>query len=102
MQRKLEKLKEDDDEIVTIEDLIYNAKSINNFKFILYDKEEALSRLGDGKIDSLFKRSRGLWIGKGFDGQQTFDVINQYTDIVITNSNVVMVEHGQANYIKYN
>lgn len=102
LQRKLEKLKEDDDEIVTIEDLIYNAKSINNFKFILYDKEEALSRLGDGKIDSLFKRSRGLWIGKGFDGQQTFDVINQYTDAVITNSNVVMVEHGQANYIKYN
>lgn len=101
LQKKLEKMKNEDGNIVTIEDLIYNAKSVDNFKFILYDKEDALSKLGDGKIDSLFKRSRGIWLGKGFDSQQTFDVVNQYADIVITNSNIVIVNHGQANYIKF-
>ena len=102
LQKKLEKEQAEDDSIVTIEDLIYESKNISNFKYILYDKEDYINKLGDGKVDTLLKRSRGLWLGKDFDSQQTFDVVNQYTEVVITNSNVVVVKNGNASYIKFN
>ncbi len=101
LQDYLTSQKEDNPEIVTIDDLISNSKLVNNFRYILYDKESEINSIGDGSLDTLFKRNNGIWLGKNFDSQDVFEVINRYNNISLGNSNIVLLKNGNTDYVKY-
>lgn len=101
LQKHFEKQKVEDEEIVTIEDLILNSKEVSNFKYIVYENSREIEYISEGKLDILFKRNNGIWLGKDFDTQETFDLINRYDSISLGNSNIALVKNGKTNYVKF-
>ena len=101
LQNHLEKSLEEDADVVTIDDLILNSKTVSNFKYIIYDTDDAIEKIGDGRLDSLFKRNNGIWLGKEFDSQNVFDTNNTFTDVNLTNGNITVIKNGNAEHIKF-
>ena len=61
-----------------------------------------ISKVGDGNLDSIFKRNNGIWIGKNFDSQDLFEVNNLYgSNVTLTNSNITIIKNGNTDYIKF-
>ena len=101
LQQYLISQKEENEQIVTIDDLILNAKTIDNFKFIIYDNEKGISNIGDSNIDLYFKRNNGIWVGKGFDSQSTFDFDMQYDSNTYGNGTVAIIKNGKVEHVKF-
>ncbi len=100
LQNHLDKQSETED-VVTIDDLILNSKSINNFKYILFDNEKGISDIGDSNIDLYFKRNCGIWVGKGFDAQTIFDVAMQYDSQTYGNGTITTIKNGKTEHVKF-
>ncbi len=96
------KEEEEDETIVNIDELISNSKTVSNFKYILFDVDSRINRISEGSLDTLFKRNSGIWLGKEFEDQETFDCNDTYNVPSLTNSNIVIVENGKAEFVKYN
>lgn len=60
-----------------------------------------MRKIGNGDIDSLFKRGNGIWIGKDFDSQDIFECVDGYSTITITNNNVTVINKGKTSFLKY-
>ena len=100
LQKTLAKEQATDPSIITIDDVIDNSKS-TNFSYIVYDNDEYLEKLGDGRLDSIFKRNNGIWLGKEFDMQTLYDVSNPYSDQAFTNSHVILVNNTESQISKF-
>ncbi|MBE6161654.1 MAG: type VII secretion protein EssC [Firmicutes bacterium] len=102
LQKELEKAKSEDDEIITIDDLITNGKQSENFRFILYDTESMLRKLDSSTIEPFVRNNSGVWVGKGIDGQEFFDYVSDYNaESKINNSSIVVIKNGSPEYSKY-
>ena len=102
LQKELEKAKEEDPNVPTLEDLILKAKQSNNFRFIIYESEPGLKKIEGSAIGTLVKNNNGIWLGKDLDGQEFFDYTNDYSnDVKLNNSIVVLIKNGSTEYTKY-
>ena len=92
-----------DNDAIDIDSLIINSKKVDNFKYILFDKEAGIQYLGDGKLDGMFKRNNGIWLGKSFEEQSIFEFADRYdgNNINVTNSNAVFIKNGKKEFIKF-
>ena len=91
----------DSESNLRLDDLVLKSKSVNNFKFILYDTEEELQIIDQTEFDGFFKRNNGIWLGKDFDSQNLFELNGLYNDSTLNNT-VTLVNNGNAQNIKYN
>ena len=102
LDKYLKAEKEKDESVITVTDLVMNAKKINNYKFIIYDNERNIERMLDSDLETLFRRNTGLWFGKGFESQMTFENLLSYSDSkYLTNNTVTILDKGKANVIKF-
>ncbi len=101
LEDHLKKKKEENNETVTIEQLVLNSKNLTNFKYIFYDSERGIEALSDSKLDTLFKRYNGIWLGKNFDSQSIFDVIMEYNNINLGNSNITLIKNATTETVKF-
>ena len=85
-----------------LDDLILNASTVKNFKFILYDKDSNISSINNGDIDYLFKSDTGIWIGGDFDMQSVFETERYSNDIRLNNNNVTIIKKGKISNVKFN
>ncbi len=100
LQEYLKKQSETED-VITVDNLILNAKSLNNFKFVIYDNDRGLSDISDSNIDLYFKRNNGIWLGKGFESQSLFDVAMQYDNNTYGNGTITIIKNGKTEHVKY-
>ncbi len=101
LQKHLLEKKEEDEDTVTVDDILLKAKEINNFKFILYDIESNMRDFEKSPAYDLFKKNTGLWIGKDFDDQSLFETNSSYYDMSLSKNNIVIVSNGNVEVIKY-
>lgn len=101
LENQLKKEKEEKDEIITINDLIINAKSVNNFKFILYDSERNIARIEEEEMDKYFKRNNGIWLGKDGNSQEIFETNNYIRSDSLKNDNAIVIKKGNYEILKF-
>ncbi len=99
----LTKAKAKDDSIHTLDDLILDCSN-NNFKFVLFEKEESYSKLLNSNISNLIDNSNGIWIGVDYDSQSALDMQSiSYSDNPVNPSNemVVNVVDSEPLFIRF-
>lgn len=93
---------ESDENSIKLDELILNASSLENFKFVIYERESSISSITDGDIDYLFKGDTGIWIGGDFDMQSVFETQRYDSSVRLNNSNITIINKGNVNNVKFN
>ena len=101
LQEELTKLQEENDDIVTVSDLIDNASENPNFKFIIYDTPSGISPMENDSIDKYFKRDFGVWIGKKSNNQNIFEANEYLDDDSFKNDTLILLEKGVSERLKF-
>ena len=96
----LKKLKEEDADVKTLDDLILVSKN-DNFKFVIFDTDNNANRLAYSRISELIDVTYGIWIGVDFDGQNVFDMQNFSTEINVSNEMVLLIKDSNPSLVKY-
>ena len=100
LQKHLEKLKQDDDTVKTIDEIVDMTQN-NNFRFILFDTAVQLGESIENDVFNYINRDTGIWIGSGFDDQDIIESSDMYSDDIKQSSDlVVIVKNGNAQFIK--
>ncbi len=98
----LNKAKDEDSNLINLEELLISAKSNKFFKFIIYESASSFDEIKDGDIVNYIDDSNGIWVGRGFDNQNCFESPDSYNDDVkLTSDSVVLVKNGKAEYAKF-
>ena len=93
---------EEDSSSVNLDNLLIKAKNNKYFKFVVYDTAALVDEMLDSDIGNFVDNSNGIWVGRGFDGQNCLEAPDSYNDNVkLTNDTVVLVKNGKADYAKY-
>ena len=101
LENHLVNKKHDDESVISIDELILSSKALNNFKYVIYDNEEGIKKIEDSNLDNYFKRNKGLWLGKNFDSQSTFEVEIRYDSKSYGNGTVTAVNNQNVSHIKF-
>ena len=89
------------EEVYTIVDLINLSKTINNFKFILYDTTESCEGFSTGDFVDYFDGTSGIWLGKGVDSQSLFELTSYSTSSSVMNDDgLVIISSGAKTEVK--
>lgn len=94
-------LKEEDESIITIDNLLEESKNNKYFKYIIYDSASRVDNLRSGEITNTIDLSYGLWIGRGLEGQSLYDVFALDDSVKATNDTVVTIKDDNFKYIKF-
>ena len=98
----LDKAKEEDENLVNLDEVINNSKNNKFFKFIIYDTASSFDEIARGDIANFVDDSVGIWVGRGFDNQNCFDTSNAYNENVSLNSDTaVLLKNGKAEFTKF-
>ena len=102
VSKVMEKAKEEDENIVSLEDMIANAKNNKFFKFIFYDTASLFDEVASEDISNYVDSSNGIWVGRGFENQGFYEAFNTYNDNVNLNpDSIVLLKDGQVEYAKF-
>ncbi len=91
----------DEDGVITINSIIKKAKNINNFHFVIYDTERNINKLENSDIEVLFKRKDGIWLGKDFDSQSLFELLDSFPDATSANT-ITIIDNKKTQNIRFN
>lgn len=98
----LEKAKEEDENLVSLDEVINNSKNNKFFKFIVFDTAASFDEVSRGDIANFVDDSVGIWVGRGFDNQSCFDTTGTYIEGVSANNDTaVLLKNGRADYTKF-
>lgn len=95
----LKSLKENDDNVYSIDDMILNCKN-DNFKFILYEKSSNLQEVIDGELSDIIDNQFGIWVGPDFDMQDSFDCDRLNETIRFGNDDIILIEDAIPKPVK--
>ena len=102
LQAHLEKAKQEDSTISTIDELVNEARGISNFKFVIFDNDSLLRSVKNNSIFADTDFSTAIWIGKGVDSQSIIDAEISYRDeIKQTNDTLALIKSERVEYLKY-
>lgn len=90
-----------DENLITIDSIIKKANSLNNFRFVLYDIERNISIIENTDIDALFKRKDGIWLGKDFETQSLFELLESFPDATSPNT-ATLIDNKKSKNIRFN
>lgn len=94
-------LKEEDENIITIDDLLEVSKDSKYFKYLIYDGASKVDNLRTGDISNTIDLSYGLWIGRGLESQSVYDVFTIDENVKMTNDTVVVINNDNFKFIKF-
>lgn len=91
LNNHLLKLKDEDEEVHTLDDMILDCDN-SNFKFIIYEKTERFEALLNNEISDQLDNTNGIWIGVDYDGQSSFEMQSiSYSDNPVNPSNELLL-----------
>ena len=96
----LYKLKEEDDSVKTIDDLIMNSIHSDTFKFILIN-DRRLSSIDDREWSDYLDYGYGIILGTEKDNQSLIEMNDVYDDVKINKDTAIVVNDYKIKYIKF-
>ncbi|MBR2247771.1 MAG: type VII secretion protein EssC [Bacilli bacterium] len=96
----LRKMKADNEEISTLDEIILNSKN-DRFKFIIYENSSSYAKILDGKLSDTINNQNGIWLGSDFDEQEIFDCERVYSEIILPSDSAILIKDSIPEYIKY-
>lgn len=100
LNNHLRELKKEDESIRTLDELVLVSTN-DNFKFLIYDRENNFSKLYYTEISDLIDNTNGIWIGVDYDGQSAFEMQNISNEINASNDMVVKIDDTVGQIVKY-
>lgn len=100
INKHLLKLKEEDSTICTLDDFLLSCNN-DNFRFLIYENDESISKILNSDISDMIDNSNGIWMGMDYDGQSSFDMMTTYIDSSATNDVILTIKDSQVSYVKY-
>ncbi len=99
LEEHLKKLKEENGELDTLNDLIQRSHN-NNFKFIICENSNMFSDMKKINFYDNCDHDRGIWIGKDFSSQRVFET-DYYTDKSTKKNDGAVIVGDNAQLMRY-
>jgi hypothetical protein len=99
----LKKAKAEDSTTKTLDDLIKVTEN-DNFKFLIYERDNNFENLMNADISDILDNSNGIWIGVDYDSQSSFEMQEiSYSDNPVNQSNelIVIVRESEPIITRY-
>lgn len=100
LQQHLDLMKKEDEEIITIDDLILESKDTANFKFIIIN-DYKLKSVDDKEWSDYLDAGNGIIIAMENDSQELIDYEDSYDDIKVNKDIAIIIKDSKKDYIKY-
>ena len=94
-------LKEEDDSIIDIDDIIMLSKDSDKIRFIIVDKAEVLTSIDNYEWYNLFDPKNGILVSSDFDEQELFIAETDYNTANMTRDDAVVVKNTHKEYVKF-
>lgn len=96
----MKKLKEEDDSIATLDELILSVKN-KNFKFILYNTSSSFKNIINGDLSNEIDSQSGIWLGPEFDNQDCIEIEDVgYVSLKFSFDSAVIIKDTVPEFIK--
>ena len=96
----LKKLREEDEDVLTIDDLIMSAANSENFKFIIVN-DKSLASIDDREWSDYLDYGYGIILGTEKDDQSLITMDDSYDDVKITKDTAIIVDDYKKKYAKF-
>lgn len=93
-------LKNEDDSVITVDDLILSSTN-DNFKFIIYEDSSLFQKIVNGKLSDIIDNQSGIWIGNDYEDQESFEMERVYSDTQLSNDNLVIIKDSTPVFVKF-
>lgn len=102
INKHLKDLNEENEDVVTLDDLIENVNN-DSFKFTIYDSFNNLKKLSDGSLSEYLDSESGIWVGKEMDMQDYYSFENpSYAyKLNLGNDTVVVINNLTPEFLKF-
>ncbi len=103
LNNSLKKAKAEDSTTKTLDDLIKVTEN-DNFKFLIYERDNNFENLMNADISDILDNSNGIWIGVDYDSQSSFEMQEiSYSDNPVNQSNelIVIVRESEPIITRY-
>lgn len=102
LSEHLSKLKEEDENVCLLDDLILNTKN-DSFKFVLFDPSSTFRKIMNSSFSEYVDNQYGIWVGGDFDMQDCFiyDNMSFMNNIKTGNDTIVIVKDSIPEYLKF-
>lgn len=98
----LEDSKDEDDMIITLEELISNTEESGKYKYLIYELSDVAEEFKKYKAYEYADNGIKLWLGANFDDQDVFEYVNNTTDeYKPTNNDITIIDDDRVSYIKF-
>ena len=101
LQNQLNEAKQDDANIITLDELIQNSVNNTGFKYLIYDSFENIDAVKSTKAFEYVGEGTGLWLGENFEYQDIFLLDGVSDEYKPTNNDVTVVDEDKISYIKF-
>ena len=101
LRKHMVDLKEEDETVTTIDDIIMLAKNSNKIRFIIIDNYEVLRSIDNFDWYSLFDPKNGILIAGDFDEQELFIAESDYNTQTLLRDDAVVIKNTHKEYIKF-
>ena len=100
IENHLRELREEDDTVKTIDDLIIESRETENFKFIIIN-DYKLRNVDDTDWSDYLDIGNGIILAMEADNQELIDFEDSYDNIKVNKDIAIVVKDSKKNYIKY-
>lgn len=102
LNNHMNKEKENDQTVITIDNFIENSHNASKYNFIVYEPENSFEEFKNTKAYDYIDESYGIWIGPGFYEQDIFIQSNSISsEQVVKNDNICVLINGNSFIVKY-
>ena len=97
----LQNMKEADDTVILLDDIIMMCEKTDLFRFIIVDNTSLLTNIDNVSWYNLVSTNNGILLSTEFDSQSLFTASDDYNNSSIGRDEAIVIEKGIQKYIKF-
>lgn len=101
LQNQLNEAKENEEDTITLDELIKNSRSNPNFKYLIYETSEDAENFKQTKAYEYKEEGNGIWLGGNFDYQEVFSRESDSDEYKPNNNDMTIINEEKPTFIKF-